>query len=236
MRPTDRLFQLIQILRSRKRPATAAQLAAELETSVRTVYRDIADLMAQRVPIRGEAGIGYVLEEGYDLPPLMLSATELEAAVLGARWLATQGDASLARGARDLLAKLEAVIPPHLQPILADLTMMVAAQEPAPADSVDVARVREWIRQQKCIRIRYQDQAQRVSERTLWPIAVAYFQHTRLLVGWCELRQAFRHFRTDRILQVAFLEQHFAEPVLRLQQRWQDQEQLQKQNQQQNQQ
>ncbi len=224
MRRADRLFQLIQILRSSKHPVTGAQLADELETSVRTVYRDIADLMAQRIPIRGEAGIGYVLDQGYELPPLMLSETELEAAVLGARWLATQGDPSLARGARDLLAKINGVIPDHLKPIMEDHTMMVPVLEPGPADRVDVARLRDWIRQQKCVRIRYRDQSDQESERTLWPISVAYFHNTRLLVGWCELRDDFRHFRTDRILEVVFLEKSFPEPVAQLLQRWQEQE------------
>src|ERR1700738_266335 len=105
MRRADRLFQIIQILRRPPKPITATALAAELETSKRTVYRDIADLIGQRVPIRGEAGVGYVLEGGYDLPPLMLTAEEVEAAVLGAQWVASRGDPALARAAQDLIAK-----------------------------------------------------------------------------------------------------------------------------------
>ncbi|MBA55183.1 MAG: transcriptional regulator [Pseudomonadales bacterium] len=226
MRRADRLFQLIQILRASKQPVTALQLAEELETSVRTVYRDIADLMAQRVPIRGEAGIGYVMERGYDLPPLMLTEAELEAAVLGARWLATQGDASLARGARDLMAKLNAVVPEHLKAILDDHTMLVPELAPAADDNMDVAAIRDWIRQQKCLRIRYRDQSDQPSERVLWPIAVAYFRNTRLLVGWCELRGAFRHFRTDRILEIEFMDQPIPIPVKQLQQQWWQLEQV----------
>src|SRR5215469_14682891 len=102
MRRADRLFQIIQVLRRTRRPVTADAIAVELETSKRTIYRDIADLMAQRVPIRGEAGVGYVLDGGYDLPPLMLTADEIEAAVLGAQWVAGRGDPALARAARDL--------------------------------------------------------------------------------------------------------------------------------------
>src|SRR5579859_7645755 len=120
MRRTERLFQIIQILRSARFPVTGRVLADELEISLRTLYRDMAELMAQRVPIRGEAGAGYVLEDGYDMPPLMLTADELEAAVLGAAWVAKRGDPSLARGARDLVAKLSAVIPEALRPILLD--------------------------------------------------------------------------------------------------------------------
>src|SRR5215831_19423302 len=114
MRPADRLFQIIQILRRTPKPITAGALAAELETTKRTVYRDVADLIGQRVPIRGEAGVGYVLEQGFDMPPLMLTPDEIEAAVLGAQWVAGHGDAALARAAGDLIAKITQSIPAHL--------------------------------------------------------------------------------------------------------------------------
>src|SRR4249919_1915357 len=114
MRRADRLFQIIQILRRTPKPITADALAAELETSKRTVYRDIADLMAQRVPIRGEAGVGYVLDGGFDLPPLMLTPDEIEAAVLGAQWVARRADPQLARAAQDLVAKIAAAVPANL--------------------------------------------------------------------------------------------------------------------------
>ena len=116
MRRADRLFQIIQVLRRTSRPITADALAAELETSKRTVYRDIADLIGQRVPIRGEAGIGYVLQAGLDLPPLMLTPDEIEAAVLGAQWVARHSDPALARAAEDLIAKIGAVVPERLRP------------------------------------------------------------------------------------------------------------------------
>ena len=115
MRRADRLFQIIQILRRSRRPVTAQALARELETSVRTVYRDVSDLMAQRVPIRGEAGVGYVLEDGFDMPPLMLTAEEVEAVLLGAQWVSGRGDPDLARAAQDLVAKIAAVIPAGLR-------------------------------------------------------------------------------------------------------------------------
>ena len=121
MRRTERLFQIIQILRRASRPVTAADVADELETSLRTVYRDMAELMAQRVPIRGEAGMGYVLDRGFDMPPLMLTPDEIEAAVLGAQWVTGRGDAALAVAARDLIAKIGAVIPDHLRPYLIEL-------------------------------------------------------------------------------------------------------------------
>ena len=112
MRRADRLFQMIQILRRSTRPVTAASVAAELEVSTRTVYRDISTLVAQRVPITGEAGLGYVLSAEYDMPPLMLTEAELEAIVLGAQWVAGRGDALLSPAAQDVLAKIVSVVPP----------------------------------------------------------------------------------------------------------------------------
>jgi predicted DNA-binding transcriptional regulator YafY len=126
MRRADRLFQIIQILRRSRRPVTAADLAAELETSKRSIYRDIAALIGQRVPIRGEAGFGYVLEGGFDLPPLMLTTEEVEAAVLGAQWVAGHGAAALARAARDLIAKIAATIPENLRPLVLDAGVRAA--------------------------------------------------------------------------------------------------------------
>ena len=140
MRRADRLFQIIQILRRAKRPVTAAAIAAELETSKRSVYRDVAALIGQRVPIRGEAGLGYVLESGFDLPPLMLTTDEVEAAVLGAQWVAGHGDAALARAAKDLVAKISAAIPAHLQPLILDAGARTAPGWKIPPDGLDVAR------------------------------------------------------------------------------------------------
>src|SRR5579871_3066080 len=117
LRRADRLFRIIQILRRARIPVTAVDMASELETSLRTVYLDISQLMADRVPIRGEAGIGYVLEGGFDLPPLMLTPDEIEAAVLGAQWVAGRGDPALARAALDLIAKIGAAVPEHLRPL-----------------------------------------------------------------------------------------------------------------------
>src|SRR3989344_9078281 len=115
MRRADRLFQIIQVLRRSSRPVTAEAIAAELETSKRSIYRDIATLIGRRVPIRGEAGVGYVLDGGFDMPPLMLTSDEVEAAVLGAQWVAGRGDPALARAARDLIAKIAATVPERLR-------------------------------------------------------------------------------------------------------------------------
>ncbi|RYD46933.1 MAG: HTH domain-containing protein, partial [Sphingomonadales bacterium] len=118
MRRADRLFQIIQILRGARRPLTALDIGRELEVSIRTVYRDMADLVGQRVPIRGEAGVGYMLDADFDMPPLMLTRDEIEAAVLGAQWVASRGDPGLAKAARDLVSKIATAVPDHLRPFV----------------------------------------------------------------------------------------------------------------------
>jgi predicted DNA-binding transcriptional regulator YafY len=145
MRKADRLFEIIQILRRSKQPITADQMAAELETSKRSVYRDIAALLAQRVPIRGEAGIGYVLDKGLDMPPLMLTTDEIEAAVLGAQWVINRGDPQLSKAAQDLLAKIEASIPERLRPYIDDPAHRVVPAWDRAKDAIDLGMVRNAI-------------------------------------------------------------------------------------------
>jgi predicted DNA-binding transcriptional regulator YafY len=220
VRRADRLFQIIQILRSHRRPVTAQALAEELQTSVRTVYRDIADLALQQVPIRGEAGIGYVLERGYDMPPLMLTPDEIEAVVLGAQWVAARGDASLARGARDVIAKIDAVLPQRLRHLVLESRVIAAMSQPSVTDGLDMSRVRIWIRERRKLRLGYEDEAGRISTRTIWPIAAAYFDTVRLIAGWCELRRGFRHFRTDRIKSAEFLSERIPKSAEQLLDQW----------------
>ncbi len=163
--------------------------------------------MAQQVPIRGEAGFGYVLEAGFDLPPLMLTPDEIEAAVLGAQWVAGRGDPALAKAAKDLIAKIGAAVPERLRPfVLEPSTSARPAWNQAP-DGLDMARTREWIRAGRKLRLSYRDEQERSSERTVWPVAVGYSETVRVLAAWCEMRQAFRHFRTDRVLEAEFLDE-----------------------------
>ena len=145
MRRADRLFRIIQILRRSRNPLTADAIAAELEVSRRTVYRDIADLMANRTPIRGEAGLGYVLDRDYDMPPLMLTPDELEAAALGARWVAGRGDPDLALAARDLLAKIAAVTPERLRAFVLAPSTDAAPALARRAETFDAAGARAAI-------------------------------------------------------------------------------------------
>ena len=220
MRRADRLFRIIQILRRKKRPATANEIAEELEISVRTAYRDIAQLMADRVPIRGEAGIGYVLEGGFDMPPLMLTADEIEAAMLGAQWVMGRADPALARAASDLVAKIGVVIPEHLRPLLMEPALAALSARPQSTDAIDMARVRTAIRAQGKIALLYRDEKDDETRRVIWPIAVSYWEAVRLIVGWCELRNGFRHFRTDRVLGAEFLEARYATPRAKLRAQW----------------
>ena len=220
MRRADRLFQIIQALRRSRRPVTASQLAAELEVSQRSVYRDIADLIGQRVPIRGEAGIGYVLERDFDMPPLMLTPDELEAAVLGAQWVADRGDPVLARAARDLISKISCVVPERLRPFIVEPSIGVPTNPASPVDGLDIAVTRSWIRSGRKIRIRYRDEKSHETERTIWPTIIGYAETVRLLAAWCELRRGFRHFRTDRIVSAEFLQEPYGCRPRELRARW----------------
>ncbi|CAM2155807.1 YafY family transcriptional regulator [Pararobbsia alpina] len=220
MRRSDRLFQIIQILRRSSRPVTATALADELEVSKRSVYRDVADLIGQRVPIRGEAGMGYVLDRDYDMPPLMLTPDELEAAVLGALWVAQRGDPALSSAAKDLIAKITAAVPERLRPFIDEPTTGAPPPQVRFHDGLDAVRTRDWIRNAKKIRIRYRDEHARESERTVWPVIIGYAETVRLLAAWCELRQDFRHFRTDRIVSAEFLDERYEGRRSELMTRW----------------
>ncbi|MDG2341346.1 MAG: YafY family protein [Paracoccaceae bacterium] len=209
MRRTERLFQIIQILRSTRSPITGRQLADELEISLRTLYRDMAELAAQRVPVTGEAGMGYVLDEGYDMPPLMLTADELEAAALGAEMVAAQADPSLARAARDLMSKLSEAIPSELRPVVLDSSTRAFSMQGKIDDSFDGALLRLAIRQRLKLRLEYKDQEGRASDRIVWPMLIAYLSSVRYIVAWCETRNGYRHFKMDRVQNVEVLEDKY---------------------------
>ena len=220
MRRAERLFQIIQVLRRSSLPVTGAALAAELEVSTRTVYRDVADLMAQRVPITGEAGLGYLLAAEYDMPPLMLTPAELEAVVLGAQWVAERGDPLLSPAAHDVLAKIASAVPIHLRPFVAEPS---TAAEPF-LDGVEVvvatATLRDAVRKRVKLRILYCAGSGKRTERVVWPVVLGYSDTRRVLIAWCEMRQGFRHFRTDRIQAAELLHQRIGEPGGPLRRRW----------------
>lgn len=220
MRRADRLFQIIQILRRSSRAVIAREIADELEVSLRTVYRDVADLIGQNVPIRGEAGFGYVLDDAFDMPPLMLTPDEVEAAVLGAQWVAGRGDPALAKAAQDLIAKITSVVPERLRPFIADPTIGTRPGGRQVPDVIDLARVREWIRGGRKIRIDYHDEKGDRTRRVVWPVIIGFLEDRRMLAAWCELRQDFRHFRADRVIAAEFLDERYPVRPGALRQRW----------------
>jgi predicted DNA-binding transcriptional regulator YafY len=219
MRRADRLFDIIQILRTAKKPVTAAVLAEQLEVTQRTVYRDMADLQARRIPIEGAAGFGYVLRKGYDLPPLMFNTEEIEAIALGVRMLARTGDPGLQAAAEGVLSKVTVVLPEGLRRQLLAAPFYVAAGAPKPP-SVDLSAVRGAIRDSHKVRIAYMDEVGKATERTIWPIAIAFYQEATLIGAWCELRQDYRHFRTDRIASANVLDASFPADNGRLMAEW----------------
>ena len=221
MRRADRLFQIIQILRRSTRPLTAAALAEELEVSKRTVYRDVADLIGQRVPIDGEAGLGYLLASDYDMPPLMLTPDEIEAVTLGAQWVAGRSDKVLSNAARDVIAKIAAVVPERLRPFIVEPSVGVKPTIVEPEKGIDASSLRSAIRNGRKLRLRYLSEAGEETERTVWPVILGYAETSRLLVAWCELRQSFRHFRTDRMIEAETLDEMIGLRQGELRRRWQ---------------
>lgn len=203
MSRAQRLLDLLQLLRRHRRPVSGATLARELDVSLRTVYRDIAALQAQGAHIDGAPGLGYVLQPGFVLPPLMFSADEIQALVLGSRWVAERTDAPLGEAARHALAKIEAVLPPELRHELEASALLVGPGAPLPAGDAALPVIRQAIRAERKLAIDYVDLGETRTRRTIWPFALAFFDRVRVVVAWCELRKDFRNFRTDRIASLA---------------------------------
>jgi len=219
MRRADRLFQILQVLRRSTLPVTAAKLAEELEVSKRTIYRDIADLAGQRVPVEGEAGCGYVLSADYDMPPLMFTAEELEAIFLGAELVRRLPDATLANNASDVLAKIASAVPARL---LGYLSYSAVGIKPDESGSFkpDTRKIRIAIREGKKLLLDYCSRSGDITQRTVWPVVLGYDQNCCLLISWCELRGGFRHFRAERIRQVTILNEDIGTSRSELRNRW----------------
>jgi predicted DNA-binding transcriptional regulator YafY len=200
MSRAERLLELIQVLRRHRRPVSGALLARELGISLRTLYRDIASLQARGAHIDGEPGMGYLLRPGFMLPPLMFSQEEIEALVLGSRWVADRADTELASAARNLLAKIGAVLPPDLRHELDSSALLVGPGTPLAAGDAELPKIRRAIRAQRKVEIRYRDTKGEETRRTIWPFALGFFDRVRVIAAWCELRRDLRHFRTDRIV------------------------------------
>jgi len=199
MSRAERLLRLVQLLRRYRAPVSAATLAEELEVSVRSVYRDVQTLREQGAAIEGEAGIGYLLQPGFLLPPLMFSDEELEAITLGLRLSAEHGDEALGRAAAEVVAKLRAVLPKDLRVMLEGTGLLAGPARERPTEQVDLAEIRRALRREQKAEIDYVDQRNVASTRVIWPIALGFFERVRVVVAWCEQRQDFRSFRSDRI-------------------------------------
>ena len=224
MSRANRLFELIGILRVRRTPVTALDLAAALGISQRSVYRDIETLRGLGAPVTGEAGIGYRMNKGFFLPEFALSLDELDALILGLGWVQQRADPALARSSESALAKILAARgdgsatndgPPALAP---------AASLSERVDPPEAALMREAIRRQRKVRIRYADARGAVSERIIWPIAIVYFDDVRVLAAWCEHRSAFRHFRIDRLHEAAMSDERYPGRRQALMVHWQQQD------------
>lgn len=176
--------------------------------SIRTLYRDIATLQGQGAPIEGEAGVGYVLKPGFMLPPLMFSDEEIEAIVLGSRWVAKQPDRRLSAAAGNALAKIAAVLPDDLRQGL-DASTLLVGPPAAIIEGIDLGIVRQAIRNERKLGFLYRDAGGAASERVVWPFALGFFDKVRVVVAWCEMRQDFRHFRADRIAELKAIDMRY---------------------------
>lgn len=199
MRKASRLFEIIQILRLAEKPVTAAHIAGDLGVTSRSIYRDIAALQIMGVPIRGGRGIGYLLRPGFDLPPLMFSIEETEAIVLALALLERTGDMALMQSARKAGQKIAAAMPPPLRQALTGNALHAWGAVAPPPSGIDLALVRAAIRDERKIEIAYRDEKGQATQRVIRPIALIYYPQVANVVAWCELRQALRNFRADRV-------------------------------------
>lgn len=226
MSRAERLLELLQALRRHRHPVSAAQLAGELAVSTRSIYRDIQSLRSQGAAIDGEAGIGYVLRPGYVLPPLSLDEDEIDALVLGARWVMRQADPALSLAARNLIAKISAVLPPDQHERPAAAALLAGPTAMTSAAHVDLAEIRRAIRSEHKIGIKYRDHKGQESDRVIWPIALGFFDRALVLAAWCELRQGFRHFRIDHLVTIETSDRRYPERRQALLKRWHATEQI----------
>jgi predicted DNA-binding transcriptional regulator YafY len=205
MRRADRLFQIVQIIRGR-RLTTAAWLAQRLEVSERTVYRDVADLQHQGVPIEGEAGVGYRLGRGFELPPLMFSADEARALVASVRMAQVWQDPALAQASQIALGKILSVLPPAARAAAQSMAVYAPPIGLEPEVQSMLQLLREAAQSQLRLRVQYCDASEQTSERVIRPLGCFYWGKVWTLAAWCETRSGFRSFRIDRVRHASRLE------------------------------
>jgi predicted DNA-binding transcriptional regulator YafY len=217
---SNRLFDIIQILRGASGSVRAEDLATELEVTKRTIYRDIVALQASGVPIEGAAGIGYVMRSGYNLPPLMFTSEEAEAIAVALALLGRTGDAGLLQSASRVCAKITNVLPETEKKTLDSPSLFASQWHAVPGSLVDQRAIREAIRAEAKLHLRYTDETERTTDRIVRPIAMVYYVDSTVLAAWCELRGDFRHFRVDRIAGYSVLDDHFTGEGDRLRRQW----------------
>lgn len=226
MSRSQRLLDLIQILRRHRYPVTGSALAGELGVSLRTLYRDVATLQQQGADIVGESGLGYVLRPGFMLPPLMFTEDEIEALVLGSRWVAERADARFGAIARNALAKIAAVLPSELRDTLDASTLLIGPGKPLAKSEPDVPLIRRAIRAEHKLDMTYRDLKGVETRRTVWPFALTYFDEVDVIVAWCELRKGFRHFRADRVALLTDIGQRYPRRRAALMKEWRENQNL----------
>lgn len=221
MSRSERLLALLQALRRRRSAVSGLVLAQELDVSIRTLYRDIAALQAQGAAIEGSPGVGYVMKPGFMLPPLMFRDEEIEALALGLRWVADLGEQGLSHGARNAMAKIAAVLPQELRRELESSALLVGRGEQRRVRQGNDDPLRAAIRDERKLQLSYQDLSGKTSRRVVWPFAIVYFEQSRVLCAWCELRNDYRSFRSDRILKAEQLDVPYPRSRRALLREWQ---------------
>ena len=217
---SERLLELMQALRRRRAPVSGQVLAAEMGVSLRSVYRDIATLKSMGAAIDGEPGIGFQLRAEHFLPPLMFTDEELEAVVLGLRGLIYGPDSEMAATARDASAKIAAVLPKGRRGEMDAIGLFVIPHSVEPPGDNLLGKLRRALRDERQVRLSYRDKTGTLSERTIYPVALGYFDHHQTLVAWCTLRSDYRSFRIDGMVAVELLEAALPEPRRTLFHRW----------------
>lgn len=221
MNRTERLLNLLKILRGYRYPVSGERLAERLHVSIRTLYRDIATLQSMGAEIKGETGVGYILKPTFFLPPLMFTQIEIQALLLGMQWVSQFGDAHLSKGASDAIDKISDVLPANIKHSINSFALRVGPPAPEAMTKEDLSVLREAIAQQNKICIVYKSEDGKKRQRILWPFTIGYFTDGRILVAWCEKQNDYRHFKTHRIISLKVLNQRYSRSKDSLFREWQ---------------
>lgn len=208
MTKSQRILDLMQILRRHRHPVSGADLAMEAGVSLRTIYRDIAALQALGAPVEGERGIGYVLRPGFLLPPLMFSNEEIQALALGAQWVSQHTDPGLALAAANVLAKISAVLPPDMRDELESDAFHVCGRK-TDSESADLMILRQAIQKQRKVRITYTPAGDKRREHVIWPIGMGFEEGRQMLGAFYELRQYYRVFSVEMVSAAKMLTERY---------------------------